>query len=100
MKPYEFKRFYHPKMGKVVYKHKGSVIIVDNIFKPIRTMASSVAKPIMKKAIKYAGDKIAEKSGDLIMKRLRGVKQKPAKEESTDMILNRLISGQGINKRN
>jgi len=33
----------------------------------------------MKKAIKQAGDKIAEKSGDLIMRRLRGVKQKTSK---------------------
>jgi len=46
MKPYEFKRFYHPKMGKFVYKHKGNGLIVDNIFKPIRTMAPSAAKPI------------------------------------------------------
>ena len=87
MKPYEFKRFHHPKMGKFVYKHKGNGLIVDNIFKPIRTMASfvfkNVAKPFAKKAIKsgveHAGDKIgrkvAEKSGDLIMKRLRGVKR-------------------------
>ena len=33
MKPYEFKRFYHPKLGRFVYKHKGSGLIVDNIFK-------------------------------------------------------------------
>ena len=44
MKPYEFKRFYHPKMAKVVYKHKGSALIVDNIFKPIRSVASSALK--------------------------------------------------------
>ena len=30
MKPYEFKRFYHPKLGKFVYQHKGSGIIVDS----------------------------------------------------------------------
>ena len=24
MKPYEFMRFYHPKLGRFVYKHKGS----------------------------------------------------------------------------
>jgi len=51
MKPYEFKRFYHPKMGKFVYNHKGNGLIVDNIFKPIGRMASTVAKPFMKKAI-------------------------------------------------
>jgi len=105
MKPYELKRFYHPKMGKFVYKHKGSGIIVGNIFKPIRTMASSVAIPFPKKVIKsgveHAGERAAEKSGDLIMRRLRGVKQKKLptiKEKSTDMILNRLIPAQGMRK--
>jgi len=29
-------------MGKFVYKHKGNGLIVDNIFKPIRKIASSV----------------------------------------------------------
>jgi len=49
MKPYEFKRFYHPKMGKFVHKHKGNGLTVDNIFKPIRTIASSLAQPFAKK---------------------------------------------------
>ena len=29
MKPYEFTKFYHPKLGKFVYKHKGTGLIVD-----------------------------------------------------------------------
>ena len=40
MIPYEFKRIYHPDFGKFVYKHKGSGIIVDNIFKPMRKLVS------------------------------------------------------------
>ena len=122
MKPYEFKRFYHPMLGKYVYKHKGSGIIVDNIFKPMKSIASSVvkkfAKPFAKKALKtgisHAGEKVgkkmAEKSGDLIMKRLQNMrisdkKQKTPtpmptiKEESVDMILNRLISGSGAKRK-
>ena len=55
MKPYEFMRFYHPKLGRFVYKHKGSGIIVDNIFKPMKSVVSSVfkkfAKPVVKKAL-------------------------------------------------
>ena len=31
MKPYEFMRFFHPKLGRFVHKHKGSGIIVYNI---------------------------------------------------------------------
>ena len=81
MKSYEFSRFFHPKLGRFVYRHKGTGLIVDNIFKPMRAVASAVfnkfAKPVAKKAlqsgISQAGDKLGkkavEKSGDLIMKK-------------------------------
>ena len=87
MKPYEFKRFYHPKLGRFVFRHKGSGLIVDNIFKPLKSVASSVfkkfAKPMAKKALEsgvsHAGDKLgkaaAEKSGDLIMKKLANLRK-------------------------
>ena len=123
MKSYEFSRYWHPRLGRFVFRHKGNGIIVDNIFKPMRKVASAVfskfAKPLAKKAlqsgISHAGDKLgkkaAEKSGDLIMKKLGNMKigkkqlhpqsQAPAPPgESSDEILNRLISGQGgIRKR-
>ena len=114
---------------------------MDNIFKPMRAVASAVfkkfAKPVAKKAlqsgISHAGDKLgkkaAEKSGDLIMKKLgnmgkanqpaskpkapasRDAKRRgavpsgptrsapPPQGESSAEILNRLISGSGL-KRN
>ena len=123
MKPYEFMRFYHPNLGKFVYKHKGSGIIVDNIFKPMKSVLSSVAgkfarqsgKKALKSGISHVSEKIgkktSEKSGDLIMEKLRNMRisdegQKalapPIKqqEESTDMMINRLISGSGIKRRN
>ena len=126
MKSYEFSRHYNPRIGRFVYRHKGTGLIVDNIFKPMRKAASAVfskfAKPIAKKAlqsgISHAGDKLgkkaAEKSGDLIMKKLGnmriGSKKQPVKNltpalaakpapapgESSEEILNRLISGQGV----
>ena len=124
MKPYELKRFYHPRLGKFVYKHKGSGIIIDNILKPIKAIASSVfkkvAKPMAKKkalesGVSHAGDKIgkkvAEKSGDLITRQLSKMRQGTTKQqkimpiqpmtqqEDTNMILNRLISGSGIKRR-
>ena len=113
MKPYEFTRIYNPRMGKFVYRHKGSGIIIDNIFKPMKkvaaTMTKSVLKPLAKKALKsgieHTGKKIGEKSGDLIMKRLGSLgskKKSKAKtvrftepKESTDILVNRLISGSG-----
>ena len=124
MKPYEFKRFYHPKLGKFVFEHKGSGIIVDNIFKPMKRAVSSVVKKFAKKsgqkALKSgishlsekAGKKMSEKSGDLIMKKLRNMRisdvgqnaitspiKRQQRNESTDMIINRLISGSGIKRR-
>ena len=123
MKPFEFMRVYHPKLGLFVDKHIGSGIIVDNIFKPMKSVTSSIVKkfvkPLGKKAIEsgisHAGERLgkktAEKSGDLIMKRLRNMSKGDAgqrakivppikhQKESTDMIIDRLISGSGLNRR-
>ena len=120
MTSHEYKRNYHPKLGRFVYEHKGSGIIVDNIFKPLKSLASSafkkVAKPMAKKAlessISHAGDKLgkkaAEKSGDFIMKKLHGstkssitkpIRTTKPKQEDYNTILNRLISGNGYSKR-
>ena len=121
MKSYEFSRYWDPRRGRFLFRHKGTGVIVDNIFKPMRKVASAVfskfAKPLAKKAlqsgISHAGDKLgkkaAEKSGDLIMKKLGNMKigkkqllpqsQPPAPPgESSDEILNRLISGQGMKR--
>ena len=70
MSSYEYKRIYHPKLGRFVYEHKGSGIIVDNIFKPVGRVLSKVPemvlKPFTKKAlesgISHAGDKLGKKS--------------------------------------
>ena len=122
MKSYEFSRYYNPKLGKFIYKHKGNGLIVDNILKPMRSVMSTVfkkfAKPIAKKALesgishtgKTLGKKISEKSGDLIMKKLGNIRKTPKtkqtiskpvrkQEESTDMLLNRIISGNGIKRK-
>ena len=124
MKSYEFSRYWHPRLGRFVFRHKGNGIIVDNIFTPVRKVATAVfskfAKPVAKKAlqsgISHAGDKLgkkaAEKSGDLIMKKLGNMKIGNKKQisqvapspvtpapESADTILNRLISGEGIRKK-
>ena len=82
----EFKKIYHPRMERYVYKHRGNGLIVDKLMKPMKSVASkvfkTVAKPFAKKAIKagvsqagtkvgkMAADKAIEKSGKLITKRL------------------------------
>ena len=113
MKSREFKKIYHPRMGRYVYKHRGNGIIVDNLMKPLKKVASAltgqVLKPFAKKAIqagvshagekvgKKAADKVIEKSGELIRKRLGSKKAakskpkpakpaKPAKSKTQDEV--------------
>ena len=77
MQPYNYKRIFHPKLGRFVYKHKGSGLIVDNIFKPVKKMLATatkaVLKPLAKKALKSgiesAGDKIGKKAVDIAGKK-------------------------------
>ena len=107
---------FHPRLGRFVYKHKGSGLIVDNIFKPMKRIMkkalSVVMKPLAKKALKSgiesAGDKlgkkVVEKSGHLFMKDLQKKVSKPKQkqkvvEEDYNEILNRLISGSGNKKK-
>ena len=81
MKSREFKKIYHPSLGRYVYEHRGNGLIVDNIMKPLKGAISAaaskagraVARAIGKKA-KIAAVKAtakAEKSGDLIRRRLQ-----------------------------
>ena len=56
MRSREFKKIYHPKMGRYVYKHRGNGLIVDTLMTPIKSVASKVlqevVKPFAKKAVK------------------------------------------------
>ena len=117
MKLNEYRRIYHPSFGKFVYKHKGSGLIVDNIFKPMKMIVDKVLKPVAKKALKSgiesAGDKlgkkvvekVAEKSGHLFMKDLQSLGKKVPKAtkkqkgEDFDEILDGLVSGKKKNPK-
>ena len=120
MKSREFKKIYHPRTGRYVYKHRGNGIIVDNLMKPLKKVASAltgqVLKPFAKKAIqagvsqagekvgKKAADKVIEKSGELIRKRpssrSSGSKKatkstksaKPKTQDEVNTLINNLIA--------
>ena len=101
MLSYDYKRMFHPRLGRFVYKHKGSGLIVDNIFNPMKRIMkkalNTVMKPLAKKALKSGiesggkklgetvgkklgkkvGKKVAEKSGHLFMKDLQKKVSKP-----------------------
>ena len=48
MKSYEFSRYWDPRRGRFLFRHKGTGVIVDNIFKPMRKVASAVFFKIRK----------------------------------------------------
>ena len=105
----EFKRIYHPKLGRYVYAHRGNGLIVDNLLKPLgrkaKEFGSKVVRPFLKKkakeTISKAGEKWTQKSenaGDLIRQRLdrqqrNGKKrQRQSQTEDANAFLNNLIA--------
>ena len=84
----EFKKIYHPKLGRYVYEHRGNGLIVDNLFKPLGRKAKEIGKKVVqpflkakaKEGLSKAGEKLgkravqmtSERAGDLIRKRLNG----------------------------
>ena len=118
----EFKRIYHPKLGRYVYAYRGNGLIVDNLLKPIQRKAkefgSKVVRPFLKKkakeTISKAGEKLGQKAiekwtqksenaGDLIRQRLDGrqrtgrqtngkKRQRQSKTEDANAFLNNLIA--------
>ena len=118
----EFKRIYHPKLGRYVYSHRGNGLIVDNVLKPIgrkaKEFGSKVVRPFLKKkaneTISEAGEKLGQKAiekwtqksengGDLIRQRLDGRQrtgrqtngkksQRQSQTEDANAFLNNLIA--------
>ena len=95
MKSREFKKIHHPFLGRYVYERRGNGLIVDNIMKPLKGAISAaaskagraVARAIGKKA-KTAAVKAtakAEKSGDLIRRRLQSYRPVAPLERLTQM---------------
>ena len=53
MKSREFKKIYHPTLGRFVYEHRGNGLIIDNIMKPLKaglsTAANKAARAVVSK---------------------------------------------------
>ena len=118
----EFKRIYHPKLGRYVYAHRGNGLIVDNVLKPLgrkaKEFGKAVVQPFLKKkakeTISKAGERLGQKAiekwtqksenaGDLIRRRLdrqqrngrqtNGKKrQRQSQTEDANAFLNNLIA--------
>ena len=113
----EFKKIYHPRLGRYVYEHRGNGLIVDNLLKPIgrkaKEFGSKVVQPLLrkrakeigKKGLAKAGEKIGQKvaqklrpremAGDLIQKRLNKTSsnsKKRQKAQDVNTLINNLIA--------
>ena len=106
----EFKKIYHPRLGRYVYEHRGNGLIVDNLFKPLQRKAkeigTKVIKPFLKakakEGLSKAGEKIGQKvaqklsqremAGDLIQRRLNKTNSRPVKKRKKEQDVNTLIN--------
>ena len=115
----EFKKIYHPRVGRYVHEHRGNGLIVDNLFKPLGRKAKEIGKKVIKPFLKAkakeglskAGEKIGQKvaqkasqklsqremAGDLIQKRLNktssnGRQKTPVKRRQKAQDVNTLIN--------
>ena len=55
MKSREFKKIYHPGLGRYIYEHRGNGLIVDNIMKPLQSTVE-VIRPLARKELKAGKD--------------------------------------------
>ena len=65
----EWKIIYHPRSGKFVYKHKGTGVMTDSLFKLGKTLKkpfTMIAKKTGKKVAGKTGEMVAKKAGDKI----------------------------------
>ena len=107
--PSEWKRIYHPRSGKYVYKHKGTGVITDSLIKigkamkkPITNVLKQAGKKVAEKSINKASDVFVKKAGDKIGDILRKrstkanppVPKQPQTKNPTDSLvrLNNLIA--------
>ena len=115
----EFKKIYHPKLGRYVYEHRGNGLIVDHLFKPLRRKANEIGKKVVqpflkakaKEGLSKTGEKLgkkavqmtSERAGDLIRARLNGsskgrqgrkanVKGRSQEAQDVNTLINNLIA--------
>ena len=85
----EFKRIYHPKLGRYVYAHRGNGLIVDNVLKPLgrkaKEFGSKVVQPFLKKKAKETISKAGERLGQKAIE-----KWTQKSENAADLIRQRL----------
>ena len=74
----EWTRFYHPKKGRYFYKHKGTGVVTDSLFKigkvlkkVVVNLAKQVGKKVAEKGAEKVSNVVVKKAGDKIENVLR-----------------------------
>ena len=74
----EWTRFYHPKRGRYFYKHKGTGVVTDSLFKigkvlkkPMVNIAKKLGKKVAEKGAEKVSTVVVKKAGDKIENILR-----------------------------
>ena len=99
----EFKRIYHPKLGRYVYAHRGNGLIVDNVLKPLgrkaKEFGSKVVRPFLKKKAKETISKAGEKLGQKAIEKWTQKTKQSLEENAGDLIRQRLDRQQRNGKK-
>ena len=99
----EFKRIYHPKLGRYVYAHRGNGLIVDNLLKPLgrkaKEFGSKVVQPFLKKKAKETISKAGEKLGQKAIEKWTQKTKQSLEENAGDLIRQRLDRQQRNGKK-
>ena len=76
--PSEWQKIYHPRIGRYVFRHKGTGVITDSLFnigkavkKTIVGLFKQAGKKVAEKGINKASDVVVKKAGDKIGNILR-----------------------------
>ena len=90
----EFKRIYHPKLGRYVYAHRGNGLIVDNLLKPLgrkaKEFGKAVVRPLLRKKAKETISKAGERLGQKAIKKWTQKTKQSLEENAGDLIRQRL----------
>ena len=62
--PSEWQKIYHPRIGRYVFRHKGTGVVTDSLF----SIGRNLKKPILK-FVKKTGKKVAEETGEKIARK-------------------------------
>ena len=86
----DWKTFYHPKYGRYLYKHKGTGLVTDSIFK----LGKVLKKPLVN-LVKKAGTKVAEKG----IEKVSSVVVKKAGDKIENVLRKRTKQPKGADRR-